>query len=47
MLPGVHAVLTWQDIPRIKYSSAGQSYPQPQPFDQVLSTTKFAMSEIV
>ena len=35
MLPGVHAVLTWQDIPRIKYSSAGQSYPQPQPFDQV------------
>lgn len=34
-LPGVHAVLTWQDIPRIKYSSAGQSYPQPQPFDQV------------
>lgn len=34
-LPGVHAVLTWQDIPRIKYSSAGQSYPQPLPFDQV------------
>lgn len=34
-LPGVHAVLTWQDIPRIKYASGGQSYPQPKPLDQV------------
>lgn len=34
-LPGVHAVLTWKDISRVKHSSAGQSYPQPQPFDQV------------
>ncbi len=34
-LPGVHAVLTHKDIPRIKFSSGGQSYPQPPPFDQV------------
>ena len=34
-LPGVHAVLTHQDIPRIKYVSGGQSYPQPLPYDQV------------
>jgi putative selenate reductase molybdopterin-binding subunit len=34
-LPGVHAVLTHQDIPRIKYASGGQSYPQPLPYDQV------------
>jgi len=34
-LPGVHAVLTYQDIPRIKYASGGQSYPQPLPYDQV------------
>ncbi|MHC1770973.1 MAG: molybdopterin-dependent oxidoreductase [Flexilinea sp.] len=34
-LQGVHAVLTYQDIPRIKYASGGQSYPQPLPYDQV------------
>ena len=34
-LPGVHAVLTHRDIPRVKYSTGGQSYPQPPPFDQV------------
>jgi len=34
-LPGVHAVLTHQDIARIKYSTGGQSYPNPPPHDQV------------
>jgi putative selenate reductase molybdopterin-binding subunit len=34
-LPGVHAVLTYKDIPRVKYASGGQSYPQPEPYDQV------------
>ena len=34
-LPGVHAVLTYKDIPRVKYASGGQSYPQPLPYDQV------------
>lgn len=34
-LPGVHAVLTHEDLPRIKYATGGQSYPQPEPYDQV------------
>jgi putative selenate reductase molybdopterin-binding subunit len=34
-LAGVHVVLTYQDIPRVKYASGGQSYPQPLPYDQV------------
>ncbi len=34
-LPGVKAVLTHLDIPRVKYASGGQSYPQPHPYDQV------------
>ncbi|MBI9048351.1 MAG: molybdopterin-dependent oxidoreductase [Anaerolineaceae bacterium] len=33
-LPGVEAVLTYQDIERVKYASGGQSYPQPLPYDQ-------------
>ncbi len=34
-LPGVHAVLTYKDLPRVKYATGGQSYPQPLPYDQV------------
>jgi putative selenate reductase molybdopterin-binding subunit len=34
-LPGVHAVLTHQDVPRVKYATGGQSYPNPPPLDQV------------
>ena len=34
-LAGVHAVLTYQDIPRVKHTSGGQSHPQPLPYDQV------------
>ncbi len=34
-LPGVHAVLTYQDVPRVHYASGGQTYPNPKPYDQV------------
>lgn len=34
-LPGVHAVLTHKNTPRVMFASGGQSYPQPPPFDQV------------
>lgn len=34
-LPGVHAVLTYKNVPRVMYASGGQSYPNPHPYDQV------------
>lgn len=34
-LPGVHAVLTYKNTPRVMFASGGQSYPQPPPYDQV------------
>jgi len=39
-LPGVYAVLTHEDLPRIKHASGGQSYPQPLPYDQVCLDNK-------
>src|SRR5947199_331880 len=33
-LSGVHAVLTYKDVPRIPYTTAGQSCPEPGPHDQ-------------
>ncbi len=34
-LPGVHAVLHHGNVPRVRYASGGQSYPNPLPYDQV------------
>ncbi|SVE05813.1 uncharacterized protein METZ01_LOCUS458667, partial [marine metagenome] len=39
-IPGVHAVLTYADIPRVIYASGGQSYPNPPPWDQVSLDSK-------
>ena len=33
-LPGVQAVLTHHDVPRVMYASGGQTYPNPKPYDQ-------------
>ena len=34
-LAGVHAVLHHGNVPRVRYASGGQSYPNPLPYDQV------------
>ena len=33
-LRGVHTVITHKEIPRVKYATGGQSFPQPLPHDQ-------------
>ena len=35
-LPGVRAVLTWRDVPRVPHTTAGQSYPELSPYDMYL-----------
>ncbi len=39
-LPGVHAVLTYQDVPRVPHTTAGQAYPEPSPYDTYLLDSK-------
>ena len=35
-IPGVVAVYTWQDVPRYRFTIAGQTYPEPSPYDRLI-----------
>src|SRR5213080_3600613 len=35
-LPGIYAVLTHEDVPRVAHSTAGQPHPEPSPYDAYL-----------
>ncbi len=39
-LPGVHAVIHYKNIARVRYASGGQTYPNPLPHDQVSFDSK-------
>lgn len=39
-LPGVHAVLTHEDVPKVRHTKAGQSYHEPSPYDHVILDDK-------
>lgn len=33
---GIACILTWEDVPKIRYTLAGQSYPEPSPYDRYI-----------
>ena len=35
-LPGVECVLTYRDVPQVRFCKAGQSYPEPSPYDRLI-----------
>lgn len=35
-VPGVVAVYTWQDVPTTRFAIAGQTYPEPSPYDRLI-----------
>jgi putative selenate reductase molybdopterin-binding subunit len=39
-LPGVQAVLTYKDVPRVPHTTAGQAWPEPSPYDTYLLDSK-------
>ncbi|MGN0974459.1 MAG: xanthine dehydrogenase family protein molybdopterin-binding subunit, partial [Gemmiger sp.] len=35
-VPGVVDVYTWQDVPQTRFAIAGQTYPEPSPYDRLI-----------
>ena len=35
-LEGVECVLTYKDVPQVRFTKAGQSYPEPSPYDRLI-----------
>ncbi|MBK5241666.1 molybdopterin cofactor-binding domain-containing protein [Clostridium sp.] len=35
-VPGIECILTYQDMPSSKFTMAGQSYPEPSPYDRLI-----------
>lgn len=36
LVPGVVCVLTWEDAPGSRFTTAGQTYPEPSPYDRLI-----------
>lgn len=36
LVPGVVAVYTWKDVPANRFTIAGQTYPEPSPYDRLI-----------
>lgn len=47
-LKGVHYVFTYEDVPNIKYTGAGQTYPEPSPYDRLIldKTVRYVGDEV-
>ena len=35
-VPGIEAVYTYRDVPRERFTNAGQTYPEPSPYDRLI-----------
>nr|WP_152804289.1 molybdopterin cofactor-binding domain-containing protein [Alkalibaculum sporogenes] len=35
-VPGIECILTYQDVPQKRFTMAGQSYPEPSPYDRLI-----------
>ena len=35
-VPGIECILTYKDVPQKRFTTAGQSYPEPSPYDRLI-----------
>ena len=35
-VPGIVAVYTWKDVPQKRFTMAGQTFPEPSPYDRLI-----------
>ena len=35
-VPGIEAIYTWEDVPQKRFTLAGQTYPEPSPYDRLI-----------
>lgn len=35
-VPGIECILTWQDVPQTRFTTAGQTYPELSPYDKLI-----------
>ena len=35
-VPGIECILTWKDVPQKRFTMAGQTYPEPSPYDRLI-----------
>jgi putative selenate reductase molybdopterin-binding subunit len=35
-VPGIECVLTYEDVPKARFTTAGQTYPEPSPYDRLI-----------
>lgn len=47
-LPGVACVLTYRDVPKTRFTLAGQTYPEPSPYDRLIleDVVRYAGDEV-
>lgn len=35
-IPGIECILTWKDVPQKRFTMAGQTFPEPSPYDRLI-----------
>ena len=35
-VPGIECIITWKDVPQKRFTLAGQTYPEPSPYDRLI-----------
>ncbi|MDO5410183.1 MAG: molybdopterin-dependent oxidoreductase [Lachnospiraceae bacterium] len=36
LVPGIEGIYTWEDVPQSRFTMAGQTYPEPSPYDRLI-----------